>query len=183
MKRFAALLLAVIMCLGMIGTAWAEPVMEEATDVWVLEKVGEKDGFTYFETEIPCEVWRVDEFSRSGQRAVVPATAYFQTAVNKTQGKIALTITITSNQGRIKEAVCPAAIARGDMGSANLVDLSAKNLIAKPTIYINGMFDGLEKNVNTGEVRISVSAGTFSGPDGLQGYFAGGRSTIDLSSF
>ena len=67
------------------------------------------------------------------------------------------------------------------MGSADLVDLSATNLIAKPTIYINGMFEDMEKNVATGEVRISVSQGTFSGPGGLRGYYLGGRSIIDLA--
>ena len=126
-------------------------------------------------------VWNENDSVQNGQRAAIAAAAYFQTAVNKAQGKIALTITIITPEASIKEAICPAAIARGDMGSADLVDLSATNLIAKPTIYINGMFEDMERNVATGEVRISVSQGTFSGPNNLRGYYLGGRSIIDLA--
>ena len=185
MKKFVAFLLTLAMMLSLCVPAFAAdaPVEESGVDTWVLEKTETKDGFTYFVAEIPCVIWYTDELARNGQREVIPALAYFQTAVNKAQGKIALTISITVSQGRIKEAVCPAAIVRGDMGSADLVDLSARNLIAVPTIYINDMFEGLERNVATGEVRVLVSQGTFSGPNGLQGYYAGGRSTIDLSEF
>ena len=158
-------------------TAFSADSLVEVT----FEKTGEDSEYVYFTANLPITD---STFSKASTFATtpIPVVAALQTAVNKTAGKVALSIEIVTPTGKIKSAECTFSQVAGAMGYDTHYNLSASNLLAKATIYINDMFDGLTANVETGTVKVSVGSGTFAGPNALSGTFGGVTGTIDLAN-
>lgn len=180
MKKLMSVALVIIMSVSLMVPAFAQNLSndeftpEQACQI-VFEKYGEENGWVYFVADIP-----VDAINMTTTAVELPVAAQFQTAVNKNKGKIAVTITITTPMGKIKTASCSGIRITGDMGNDAHYNVDSSNFFAKPTIYINDMFDGLKKNVAKGTVTVYVGGGTFAGPNQLTGEFAGGVGKIFL---
>lgn len=181
MKKKSSLLafvLAIMMIVSTVSAAWAFPTEEiDSTSTLNFEKVGEDGEYVYFVATVPIQM----ENGISTLDAEVPVFASFQTAVNKTQGKIAITISIVTPVGLISTVNCSSVVVNGAMGSASEYGLSASNLIPRADIHINHIFTDLKKNVEKGTVTVSVGGGTFAGFGIKNGYFVGGAGMIDLA--
>lgn len=187
-KKLFSLLLALAMCLSLSIPAWAvnqipsslPSISSNSANYVPSEKIGEDSEYVYFSTELPITSV---SFNAAGNdtASIVPAavSASVTSAVNKTQGKIIVYITVVSSQS-IRTATCFYITIRGDMGLESHSDITATNLIAVPSIIISDTFTDLEKNVETGTVYIVVGPGTFSGPN-ITGTFSGLTTSIDLA--
>lgn len=189
-KKWMSILLAAMMSLSLMVPAFgsqlenssyqSEKISADSLKEVTFEKTGEDGEFVYFTANLPITYDTIAESSVSATTPI-PVVAALQTAVNKTAGKVALTIEIVTPTGKIKSAKCTFSQVTGDMGRDTHYNLSASNLLAKATIYINDMFDGLTANVKKGTVKVTVGTGTFSGPNSLSGTFGGVTGTIDLA--
>lgn len=191
MKKIFSFFLALFMICSMTAMCCADVALANTSNLNITPynsndctfkfvKVGEDSEYVYFEAIQPCYITSTN----CNTLAVhpVPAYAQYQTAVNKTKGKILVTVTIMAH-GIVTTASCDEISVYGDMGNGRHPHLSATNNIPKTTIYINTEFTGLKKNVETGIQKVFVSSGTFKGPNNLTGYFRATKiGEIDLST-